>query len=69
MVSSNQSDSLRIPHFQSEKQEEGLHTVVASVHKVPHEEIVGFWALPSHLEELHQVIELAVNVSADLNSY
>jgi len=38
-----------------------------SVHIVSHEQVVRFWNLSSYLKQLHQVVELAVNVSADDN--
>jgi len=54
----------RCPHLEREQQQESLHAVEASVHKVPHEEIVGLRAVPSHFEQLHQIKELAMDISA-----
>lgn len=45
---------------------ESLYTVEASIHKVTHEEVISFWALTTYLEEFENVVELAVDVSADL---
>ena len=39
---------------------------MASVDKITHKEVVGVWALASDLEELHQVLELSMNIAADL---
>ena len=46
-----------------QEEADSLHTVVAAVHVVPHEEIVGVGAPPAHPEELQQIIELTVHVS------
>ena len=40
-----------------------LDAEVASVHVVPEEQVAGAAGGPAHLEELHQVKELSVDVS------
>lgn len=52
--------------------EEGLDTVKAPINVIAHEEIVGalgrrveYWKLAADLENLEEVIELSVGVSAD----
>lgn len=40
--------------------------VVAAVHIVAHEQVVGVWAGASDAEQLQQVLELAVDVAAHL---
>ena len=66
VISSNQGNTLRVSHLEGQQQEEGLYGVVASVDEVTHEEVVGIWALTTDLEELHQVVELSVDITADL---
>ena len=39
--------------------------MVPSVDVVSHEEIVGVWGLTSDFEELFQVVELAVDITAN----
>ena len=39
-----------------------------SIDEITHEEVVGVGALSADLEELHQVLELSVNVAADLDT-
>merc|ERR1740121_2325304 len=63
MVSADQCDPIGIPHFQRKQQQKCLHAVETAVHKITHEEIVRVWAIPSNLEQLHQVIELPMNVT------
>lgn len=67
VVSANQGDSVRIPHLQSQQKQERFHTVVATVDEVTEKQVVGVGALASNLEQLNQIVELAVNITADLN--
>ena len=51
-----------VDYLESDQEGDSLHTVVSSVHIVPHKEIIGVGTLPSDPEQLHQVMELAVNI-------
>ena len=42
---------------------EGLEAVVAPVHEVPHEDVVGVWGRAALSEELLQVVDLAVDIA------
>ena len=68
MISSDESDSLGVAHLESQQEQERLDRVVASIDEITHEQVVGVGALASNLEELHQVVELSVNVTADLHT-
>ena len=67
MVRSILADSvlncIPVSDLDGQEKADSLHTVVAAVHVVPHEEIVGVGTPPAHPEELQQVIELTVDVS------
>ena len=65
MIASEDGDAVLEAHFEAYEQGHCLHRVVASVHVVPHEQVVGVGGAPSDLEQLHQVVELAVHVAAD----
>ena len=52
-------------YLEGDEESDGLDAVVASVHVVSHEQVVGVGGLASDPEQLHQVMELSVNVSAD----
>ena len=65
VVASDQRDVLGVPHFESQQQQERLDRVEAPVHEVPHEEVVGSRTVVAHFEQLHQVVELPVDVAAD----
>ena len=67
VVAPDKSDALWIADLQSKEQKECLYRVVPSVDEVSHEEIVGVGALASDLEQLHQVIELTVDITTDLS--
>jgi len=51
-----------VSHFQGEKQSDSLDRVMTSINIVTHKQIVRFRHLTTNLEELHQVMELTVNV-------
>ena len=51
-------------HLEAQQQEQGLHAVEAAIHEVAHEQVVGLGAVPAYLEQLHQVIELPMDVAA-----
>lgn len=50
------------PHLECQQQQERLHRVEAPVHEVAHEQVVGLRAVAAHLEQLHEVVELAMDV-------
>ena len=56
-------------HLQREKQQKSLYAVVPPVHKVPQEEVVLVRTLSPHLEQLHEVVELPVDIPAYLRPY
>ena len=64
MVSSQDCDPGTEPDLQRDEERDRLHAVVAPVHVVPHEQVVGVRRLASDPEQLHQVVELSMNVSA-----
>lgn len=66
VISTNQSDSFWVAHFQGQKQQEGFDGVVASIHKIAHEKVVCVWTFASDLKKFHQIIKLTVNVTANL---
>jgi len=64
VVSSQDGDPGAEPDLEGDKERDSLHAVVASVHVVSHEQVVGVRRLSSDPEQLHQVVELSMNVSA-----
>ena len=56
-------DSVPVSDLEGQEEADCLHAVVAAVHVVPHEEIVGVRTAAAHPEELQQIIELTVHVS------
>lgn len=49
-------------YLKSHQQSDSFHRIIASVHIVPHEQVICVWRLPSNSEELHEVVELAMDV-------
>ena len=65
VVASENSDSVLKAHLECDEQSDCLDTVVAAIHVVAHKEVVRVGRLPSNLEKLAQIMELAVNVAAN----
>ena len=51
--------------LERDEERDGLDRVVAAIDVVAHEEVVGVRARAADAEDLHQVVELSVNVAAD----
>ena len=66
VVASDQGYSIGVSHFKSQQQQKSLNAVVASVHKITHEQVVGVGALATYFEQLNQIIKLSVDISANL---
>lgn len=65
VVASEDSDSLLVSDFKRKKESDSLDRVMAPVHVVTHEEVVSFGNLAPDLEELDEVVKLAVDVPTD----
>ena len=65
VVTSEDGDPVPVAHFEADQQSDGLDRVVASVDVIPHEQVVRVWGIASNLEELHQVVELSMDITAD----
>ena len=66
MIASDQSDPVLVAHFQCQQEQKGLNRMEAAIHEVSHEYIVCLGAVTADLEKLHQIVKLAVDVSAYL---
>lgn len=66
VVAPDEGDTLGVPHFEGDEEQEGLDRVGSSVNEVAHEQVICVWTLATHLEQLLEVVELAVDVSANL---
>jgi hypothetical protein len=66
VVAPQHEEVLRILDLVGEQQADGLERLLASVHIVAEEEIVGFGGEAAVLEEAEEVVVLAVDVAADL---
>ena len=49
--------------LQCKQQKEGFHAVEPSIDEVAHEEIVDLGAFPSNLEQLQEIIKLAMDIT------
>ena len=64
MVTSENSDSVLKAHLKCDEECDGLDRIVATIDVVTHEEVVGVGRLSTNLEQLTQVVELTVDVTA-----
>lgn len=67
VVASDEENPFRILHFERQQQEKGFHTVVPSVHVVSQEQVVRVRDFPPYFEQFDQVVELTVDIPADLS--
>ena len=65
MVASENGHSFLEPDFESDQQGHCLNAIVASIDVIAHEEIVRLWDLSSDSEQLHQIVELTMDVTTD----
>ena len=65
MVAAQDGDSVREAHLQRDEKRHRLDRVIAAIDVVTHEEVVGVGRLATDLKEFAQVVELAVDVTAD----
>lgn len=65
VVATEQMDAVGVPRLVAQQQTHRLHRVVAAVDVVAHEKVVRVRWLASDLEELQQVVQLAVHIAAD----
>lgn len=65
MVATKDGDATRVTNLQSHQQADCLNGMEAAINVVAHEEIVGFRNVAADSEQFNQVVELAVNVSAN----
>lgn len=64
MVSTKNGDAVLVTDLEGDKQRHSLHGIVPTVNIITHEEVVCVGGLPSNAEQLHQIVELSMNVSA-----
>ena len=66
VVSTKKRNAVRVDDLQRKQEQKGFNAVVASVDIIAHEEVVRIGTVASDKEQLLQVVELAVDVSTDL---
>ena len=65
VVTTKDCNSVGEADLEGNKERHSLHTVVATIYVVTHEEVVGVGRLTTNLKELAQVVELSVDITAD----
>lgn len=67
VVASQNGDPLWVSNLEGHQQRHCLDRVVTTVNVITHEEVVGVGVRSTNLEQLHQVVELTVNITAHCN--
>lgn len=65
VVASDEGDEIWVPDFIGQEEEKGLYTVETSIDEVAKEKVADGGYISSIFEELEQIVELAVDISAD----
>lgn len=65
VVATEDSNSVLVANLQGDQKRNGLDRVVATIDVIAHEKIVGVRAVASNSEQLNEVMELTVDVSAN----
>jgi hypothetical protein len=65
VVTSQDSNSVREAHFKSDEKSDSLDRVVSAIDVVTHEKVVSVGRLATNFEELTQIVELTMDVTAD----
>ena len=59
-ANSDHNGNPNLPELQAEEQTNSLNTVVASIHVVPKEQVIGVWKAASNAEQLQEIIQLPI---------
>lgn len=65
MIPPEQQYILRVLHLIAEQQFDSFHRVIPAIHEITNEDVPVLWEFSSDLEELEDIEELPVYVSAD----
>ena len=68
VISTQKGDVIRVTKLQQNHQKDCLQAIVPTVHKVSQKQIVDIGTIPTHFKEFDQIVELTVNISANLCS-
>jgi len=66
VIAAENKEVLGVLDFVREEQADRFETLLAAVHVVAEEEVVGFWWESAVLEEAEEIVVLSVDVAADL---
>ena len=65
VIATENGDSLGVAHLQGNEQSDSLNRVIAAIDVVTHEKVVCARWLASNFEKLPQIVELAVDITAN----
>ena len=65
MVASQESDSVIEAHLVGNEQSHSLNAVIPAIDVIAHKEVVRVGRLASNVKKLTQIVELAMNITAN----
>ena len=65
MITSQNRNAVLKAHLQANQEGHCLDRIITSVNIVAHEQVICVWRSTSNLEQFHEVVELAMDVTAD----
>lgn len=68
MIASDESDSVGITNFECQEKEESFHRIETTINEIAHEKIIGGWNISTNLEQLFEIIELPMDITAHLQA-
>lgn len=64
VIATEDGDALLVADLQGDEEGDGFDRVIPTIHVVAHEEVVGVRTAAANLEQLLEIVELAVDVTA-----
>ena len=65
MVASEDGESILEANFERDEKSDSLDGIVSTINVIAHEQVVRVWRLPTDLEQLSEIVELPMDVSAN----
>ena len=65
VIASENCDAVLKAHFQANEKCHSLDRVISTIDVISHEQVVCVWGASTDLEKLHEIVELAVDITTD----
>lgn len=65
VVSSENGDAVLVPHFEGDEKRDRFDRIESTINIISHEQIVRVRWFSTNTEELHQIVKLSMDISAN----